>query len=100
MKDTLPDDPHGLFRGSDPTPSRDAARMIVPALNQIQAQVLSAMRDAGSHGLTDFELDATFNCKKSTFRSRRAELVEKGMIRDSGQRRENDGTKRTVWVAV
>ena len=100
MKDILPDDAHGLFRGSDPQPSRDAACVIVPRLNEIQSQVLSAMRDAGSAGLTDFELDAKFNCKKSTYRTRRAELVEKALIRDSGFRRENEGTKRTVWVAA
>jgi hypothetical protein len=100
MKDILPDDAHGLFRGSDPQSSREAARVIVPRLNEIQAHVLSAVRDAGPAGLTDFELDAKFNCKKSTYRTRRAELVEKALIRDSGMRRENDDTKRTVWVAV
>jgi predicted transcriptional regulator len=99
MNDTLPDD-FGMSRRSDPQSSRDAARMVVPVLNEIQAMVLSEMRRAGDNGLTDYELDAIFDCRKSTYRSRRAELVEKGMIKDSGTRRENDGTNRTVWIAA
>ncbi|UFW91008.1 hypothetical protein BjapCC829_21700 [Bradyrhizobium barranii] len=100
MKDILPDDAHGLFRGTDPQSSRDAARMIVPRLNAIQSQVMAAVRDAGNVGLTDWELDQKFSCKRSTYRSRRAELVEMGLIKASGSRRENEGTKRAVWIAA
>ena len=101
MKDLYdPDAARGLSRGSDPQSSRDAARIVVPRLNEIQAAVLSAVRQAGPAGMTDFELDAHFNCRKSTYRTRRAELVEKKLIVDSGIRRENEGTKRTVWVAA
>lgn len=100
MKDILPDDAHGMYRGNDPQSSREAARMVMPRLNLIQSQVLAVMREAGNVGLTDWELDSKFNCRKSTYRSRRAELVEMGVLKDSGTRRENDGTKRTVWMVV
>lgn len=99
MKDLLPDD-HGMSRRTDPQSSRDAAKIIVPVLTEIQAIVLREMKAAGAAGLTDYELDAIFDCHKSTYRSRRAELVIKGTIKDSGTTRVNDGTKRTVWIVA
>jgi hypothetical protein len=97
MKDTLPD---GLFRHTDPLTSREAARRIAPHLTEIQADVLAAVKAAGTHGVTDYDLELHFNSRRSTYRTRRAELVVAGLICDSGERRHQDGSNRTVWVAV
>lgn len=49
-------------------------------------------------GFTDVDLNKFFNCTGSTFRSRRAELVTKGLIVDSWQREKINGRKHIVWI--
>jgi hypothetical protein len=97
MKGLLPDD---LFRRTDPQTSRDAAKTVVPYLNAIQATVLREVRDAGGQGMTDYELEQRLGNTSATMRSRRAELVAKGLIRNSGMLRRQAKTNRIVWVAV
>jgi hypothetical protein len=97
MKDLLPD---GLFRRGDPQTSRDAAKTVVPYITEIQATVLREVRDAGGQGMTDYELEQRLGNTSATLRSRRNELVKKELIRDSGMRRLQSGSNRTVWVAV
>lgn len=98
MKDTLPDT--GPFRHGDPRTSREAARQVAPHINDIQATVLAEVKRHGIAGITDYELETFLGGHGSTYRSRRAELVEKGLIKDSGQRRKVAGSNRTVWIAV
>jgi hypothetical protein len=97
MKDTLPD---GLFSHNSPQTSREAAKIVVPYINEIQATVLAEVRKAGEHGITDYELENGLGNHSATLRSRRAELVAKGLVQNSGQRRKQNGSNRTVWVAV
>ena len=47
MKDTLTD---GMYRPSDPQASRDAAKIVVPYITEIQAKVLARVREAGKSG--------------------------------------------------
>jgi hypothetical protein len=109
MKDLLGDTPyvprnaHQLVRKSDPVTSWEAAASIVPNLRELQRVVYYVIGEAGSRGLTDLELDARCIAKNgkrgySTYRTRRAELVSKGLVIDTGRTREQEGSKRTVWA--
>jgi hypothetical protein len=97
MKDTMPD---GLFAYKSPETSRQAAKSVVPYITKIQATVLAEVRDAGGQGMTDYELEQRLGNTSATLRSRRAELVAKELIRDSGVRRRCAGSNRIVWIAV
>jgi len=88
---------HDLFtkyRRTDPITSRQAAEQVIDKITDIQQKVLNYAQDRGYTGFTDEQLNIYFNTHKSTYRSRRAELVKKGLIVDSGTTRD----KMTVWV--
>lgn len=98
MKDLLPD--NGPYRHNALQTSRDAAKTVMPYITEIQAIVLAEVRRAGGQGITDYELEQVLGNTSATLRSRRAELVGKGLIRDSGIKRRQNGSNRTVWVAA
>ena len=88
---------HPLFtkyRKTDPITSRQAAERTLDKITDIQQKVLDYALDRGYLGFTDEQLNCYFNTHKSTYRSRRAELVKKGLIVDAGTTRD----KMTVWV--
>lgn len=90
-------------RRNDPDTSRDAARIMVDFsdITAIQAAVLAEIRKAGAAGLTDLELENNLgNRHGSTLRTRRSELVQKGLVRDKGERRILNGRNRIIWVAA
>ena len=75
--------------------SAEAYEKIKSELSYLQCQVLAACRRLGS--FTDFELVALFPGRAySTIRTRRGELVEKGLIRKTDKRRD----RATVWECV
>ena len=87
---------HDLFtkyRRTDPVTSRQAAEGLLDKITDIQQKVLDYALDRGYTGFTDEQLNFYFNTHKSTYRSRRAELVKKGLIVESGITR----NKMTVW---
>jgi hypothetical protein len=90
----------GMYRPGGPDTSREAARSVTPHLTEIQGTVLAEFRRAGVNGMTDFDLETKLNSRRSTYRSRRAELVEAGLLKDSGMKRKQDGSNRTVWTIV
>jgi len=88
---------HDLFtkyRRTDPVTSRQAAEGVMDKITDIQQKVLDYALDRGSLGFTDEQMNNYFQTHKSTYRSRRAELVKKGLIVDAGTTRD----KMTVWV--
>ena len=88
---------HDLFtkyRRTDPVTSRQAAEGLLDKITDIQQKVLNYAQDRGYLGFNDEQLNIYFNTHKSTYRSRRAELVKKGLIVDAGTTRD----KMTVWV--
>jgi hypothetical protein len=90
-----------LFRRKSKDTSIEAAKSIVSEVPNIQAQVHAYAKSCGSHGFTDEQLNEHFKTTKSTYRSRRADLVEKGYIVDSGVRVKNNGGRFTiVWRAL
>jgi hypothetical protein len=55
---------------------------------------------AGTNGMTDFELEEIFGNHGSTYRTRRSELTEQGLIIDTGRTRVQRGRNRIVWAAI
>ena len=87
-----------LVRGLDPGTSYEAAEKILPKLRKLQSIVYEHFLSVGSVGLTDYELEERCHDHSSTYRTRRAELVDLGVLKDSGGRRFLKGRNRIVWV--
>jgi hypothetical protein len=86
-----------LARPNDVEPSHEAARRVQVRLNALQRKVLAILVMAGPQGLTDLRLQERGANSLSTLRTRRAELVEAGLVEDTGRRVVQDGTSRTIW---
>lgn len=81
--------------------SREAAIEIYPKAGTLRASVYEALAQAGDAGLTDEQIGQQIRMGGNTVRPRRVELVEKGLVRDSGRRRETgSGRKAVVWVCA
>lgn len=75
-----------------------AAEAIKPSVTALQARVLAYIKLLG--GATDEELQRGLQLNPSTQRPRRIELVEKGMVRDSGRTRKTaSGRNAVIWEA-
>jgi len=90
-------------RRTDPETSREAAESFEPRrLTAIQLDVLDWFHQVRSG--TDGELEEALLAKHpgfSTLRKRRTELVEKGFLKDSGERRMNRNRRNmVVWKVV
>jgi hypothetical protein len=94
--------PEAHARHSDPETSHEAAECVSPHVQRMQRAVLEFAGFAVSaDGFTDVSMNRYFQTTGSSYRSRRAELVEKGLIRDSGERHtygENGkGRRHIIW---
>lgn len=85
-----------LHRMTDPETSRIAAALVKPKLKKLQVDVL---RYAQSRklGFTDLDLIDHFNSTVSTYRTRRGELVNLGLIESTGKTTVQRGRPHTVW---
>lgn len=86
-------------RRSDPNTSHEAATAASPLIRQVRLVVLRYAESCGAPGFTDVALNAHFASHSSTYRTRRRELVDLGMIEDTGERvTVGDGGRRhAVW---
>lgn len=90
----LPYQPHS------PT-SRAAAGRAKESAGTQRARVLAYIQWCSATGATDEELQDRLGMNPSTQRPRRVELVAKGLVKDSGVRRQTrSGRAAVVWVAV
>ena len=90
-----------LFRKDAKDTSVEAAQSIMFALPNIEAAVYEYAAMRGTRGFTDDEMNDHFETHKSTYRARRATLVDKGLIEDSGLRvKSPNGRNMTVWRIV
>jgi hypothetical protein len=79
--------------------SVEAANSIKPVLNELQTKVFAAFEYVAEEGLTDEEGISALSMPASTYRPRRVELVEAGLVRNSGRTRPTaSGRKAVVWV--
>jgi hypothetical protein len=93
-------EPHTRARPGDPDTSHAAARRIQHTMTDVQIQVLTYFRSIYPRAITDLDLQSYFNDDKSTYRTRRSELVAMGLIVDTLERRHQDGSNRVLWAAV
>lgn len=86
-------------RRDDPITSHRAADAVTIDLARLQRRVLDWAKKQGN-GFHDVELENAFMDHGSTFRTRRRELVDKGLIRDSGRkvRIPGEARQRIVWI--
>jgi hypothetical protein len=78
--------------------SRQAAQSIAPAAGTLRARVLAAI-EAAPGGLTDEEGMAVSGIGPSTYRPRRVELWEAGLVHQAGTRLTKSGRSAVVWAA-
>lgn len=83
----------GIVGAGHPDTSRAAARGITPRTGTQRRRVLDHIARCGTEGATDAELQEALGLNGNSERPRRIELVEAGLIVDSGRRR--DG--HIVW---
>lgn len=90
-----------LFRKDAKDTSVEAAKSIMLALPNIEAAVYEYAAMRGTKGFTDDQMNEHFETHKSTYRARRASLVEKGFVEDSGARVKGpNGRNMTVWRII
>lgn len=78
-----------------------AANDLSPKLGRLQRMVLAAIREAGFIGLTADEVADRLSMSRWSVQPRTSELKLRGLIRDSGARRQNStGKMAIVWVAA
>jgi hypothetical protein len=83
--------------GSDT--SLAAAQAIAPAAGTLRARVYQAIL-ALPDGLTDEEGCLLTGMNPSTWRPRRIELLEQGLVRQAGTRLTKSGRSAVVWAAA
>lgn len=90
-----------LVRPTDPETSFEAADAIEPHLRLLQERVLQLFHDFGpmtQHALIDLYRERHGHAPESTIRTRCAELVEVGLIADTGARRLlPSGRRAVIW---
>ena len=90
-----------MFRRDAKDTSVEAAESIAPSVPKIASIVFEYAAMRGNQGFTDEEMNEYFETHKSSYRARRAELVDRGLIEDSGVRVKGpNGRNMTVWRIV
>lgn len=80
--------------------SREAAVSVIGNAATLRRKVYEAIFSAGSHGMTDEELQTSLAMNPSTQRPRRVELVDAKAVVDSQRRRHtSSGRLAVVWIA-
>lgn len=87
-----------LHRRHDPETSKQAAESVVDKRGRLQAIVLFYAANQAEEGFTDEMLSNWFECRGSTYRTRRAELTAQGLIVPTRRRaRLSSGRHAVVW---
>lgn len=80
--------------------SRSAARQIESQAESLRGKVYRFLKECPHYGATDEELQSILNMEANTQRPRRVELVDKGLVYDSGKKRKTkSGRSAVVWCA-
>jgi hypothetical protein len=88
-------------RATDPATSHAAARDQRRRLGEPHRRILAALMNAGTHGLTDFELEKRTGRKQTSYGVRRGELVKAGLVTNTGTTRPSDTqSASTVWAVT
>lgn len=88
-------------RRADPPTSHRAARDARGNATTNRRAAFNALMAAGDEGLTDFDLERITGVKQTSIGKRRFELVEAGLVVDSGEKRPApSGSLAIVWKVV
>jgi hypothetical protein len=94
-------DPDTLVRRNGPETSKAAARSMHGNTRSIRARVLRYLIDCGRVGMINEECAAAHGLRTQTQTARMRELVQRGLARDSGERRRtSSGRAAIVWTAT
>lgn len=78
-----------------------AAEAIKPRVEIYRERILAEIKRSGALGRTDGELQEQLAMNGSTQRPRRIELVDDGLVKDSGRTRKSaSGRTCVVWVVA
>lgn len=102
MKSLLGDTPYvprALARNTDPDTSKDAAEAVTPIVTDLEAAVLSALKNC-QRGLTVDELTRATGLEKVTVSPRLRPLCSKGLVKEIGKRPGHSGRQQTIWAAT
>ena len=78
-----------------------AAEAIKPRVEIYRERILAEIKRSGALGRTDGELQEQLNMNGSTQRPRRIELVDAGLVKNSGRTRKSaSGRACVVWVVT
>lgn len=91
-----------MVRRTDPATSVLAALDALPRATSHRERALAALRAAGEHGLTDFELATLTGLAQTSIGCRRKELRDAGLVaaREGARRPAPSGSLAQVWVAL
>jgi DNA-binding IclR family transcriptional regulator len=85
-------------RRDHPDTSHAAAERILDAQPNLRRRVFNYIQSQQEWGATDEEVQRALGMNPSTERPRRVELVELGLVADSGSRRRTEsGRAAVVW---
>ena len=90
----------GLVRTDHPDTAREAAAMVAPRIGTQRRKVYDFIASTGVAGATDIEIQTSLGMGGNTERPRRVELVDQGLISDSGRRRMHGGRRHIVWMTA
>ena len=80
--------------------SVEAAKSVLKHVREIHKKILDYAKKC-ENGFTDEEMNSYFQTHRSTYRARRSELVEMGLIFNSNEKRKmENGRMATVWQAT
>jgi hypothetical protein len=86
-------------RNAPPGTSEVSAQRIATAAPSLRDMVLALLRERGARGATDQEIQAELGLPSNTQIPRRWELVNLGLVVDSGERRPTpSGRRAAVWA--
>lgn len=95
------DTPHAFLRREPHDTEVAAARFVLPRSGTQRRLVYDHIVQAGEHGATDEEIQQALGLHHNSQTPRRLELVQAGLIEDSGRRRTGHSTVPSiVWVAT
>lgn len=89
------------YRESDPDTSQEAAASVYANLKELQREVYDVVAIAGPQGLTDLDISQILESPtRSTYRTRRSELVDAKLIGWTGRKIKQEGRSRRVWALI
>lgn len=87
------------YRKRGKATEKQASKDAFPHSGSQRLKVLMKLAEAGAVGATDYELGTSLGILRTSAGKRRKELLEDGLVTDTGERRITDtGSSAVVWA--